>query len=82
MFKNFLVIALLIFVKLNFVKCGGKIIGGQEVKDASEFPYMCSLLVKYRNQGVDRWFHLCGGAVIHYKFILTAGHCATYAKRK
>lgn len=82
MFKIFLATFFVIFIKVNFVEGKPRIIGGQEVKDASEFPYMCSLLTKYRVQGVEKWFHLCGCAIIHNKFVLTAGHCVKYVLRK
>lgn len=82
MFKVVLFVVFVIFVKVNLIESAARIIGGQAVKDASEFPYMCSILVKYRVQGVERWYHLCGAAVINYKFVITAAHCARYAQKK
>lgn len=78
MLKVFVVLMGIIF-PLALSASNSRIIGGQEVKDASEFPWMADLSILYRN---NRWYHLCGGAIIHYKWIITAAHCAQYVARK
>lgn len=69
----------LAFLPLTLSASSSRIIGGQAVKDAGEFPWMADLSVQYRG---DRWSHLCGGAVIHYKYIISAAHCAQFVLKK
>lgn len=44
-----------------------RVIGGGDAEDGAA-PHMASL--QYRNG-----FHFCGSAIIHQRFLLTAGHC-------
>lgn len=76
MFKLAVILA---FLPLTLSASSSRIIGGHAVSDASEFPWMADLSVQFRG---DRWSHLCGGAIIHYKWIITAGHCARYVLKK
>lgn len=76
MFKLAVILA---FLPLTLSLWSTRIIGGQAVHDASEFPWMADLGIQYLG---DKWSHLCGGAIIHYKWILTAGHCARFVRKK
>lgn len=53
-----------------------RIFGGTVAKDG-QFPYMVDLSVHYR----EKFYHICGGALIHSNWIITAGHCAHYARK-
>jgi trypsin len=57
----------LIFVPTN----ANKVVGGSDAEEGSA-PYQVS--IQYKKQ------HLCGGALIHQQFVLTAGHCLTSFK--
>jgi secreted trypsin-like serine protease len=45
---------------------GNKIVGGSDAVESSA-PYQVSIKVKGK--------YYCGGAIIHQRFVLTAGHC-------
>lgn len=53
----------------NLSRDSTKIVGGQTI-DISKVPWQVSLL------SIDRGTHFCGGSIISYYRILTAGHCA------
>ena len=53
-----------------------RIFGGTAAEDG-QFPYMVDLSVLYR----DKFYHICGGALIHSNWIITAGHCAYYVQK-
>ncbi|KAL3279825.1 hypothetical protein HHI36_017330 [Cryptolaemus montrouzieri] len=56
-----------ICVQSDSVKPQLKIIGGDSVRNRSDFPYQVSLRLKGS--------HFCGGAIIDHSFIITAAHC-------
>ncbi|XP_070495417.1 collagenase-like [Chironomus tepperi] len=52
-----------------------RIFGGTAAKDG-QFPHMVDLSVYYHG----KFYHICGGALIHSNWIITAGHCAYYVR--
>ena len=55
----------------NNLRPQDRVLGGRDAEE-SEFPWMVS--IQYYN-GTRGWIHMCGGAIIDRKVILTAAHC-------
>ena len=53
-----------------------EIIGGEEAEPGA-WPWMVALV--YSNEPNAYWGQFCGGALIHPRWVLTAGHCAENA---
>lgn len=51
-----------------------RIFGGSEARDG-QFPYMVSLRVRFDNF----YYHLCGGAIVNNRFVLTTAHYIQFA---
>lgn len=49
-----------------------RIINGNEVKDFENYKFVAAVLGKY---GYNAFSLLCGGSIIHSRFILTSAHC-------
>ncbi|XP_015787833.1 clotting factor B [Tetranychus urticae] len=50
------------------------VVGGDEVKSSTDWPWMAALFTKQNNQ----YDHFCGGTIISDSCILTAAHCVNH----
>jgi len=65
------------FLSADSQQGSNKIFGGTNAKEG-QFPYMVDLSVNNRG----KFEHICGATLIHYNWIITAGHCANYVTKK
>lgn len=73
----FKLVAFAVFVSLSNAFRVSRIIGGIQAKE-SFAPFMAEI------QSFDgfRFTHICGGAIIHPSFVVSAGHCIESLKPK
>lgn len=70
--QSIVIFTLILLTKISFSSSQSispKIIGGRDA-EINEFPYMVSIR---RTDQID--FHICGGAIISERTVLTAAHC-------